>query len=81
MSLHYPKSIAQAVSLAEMTELTIKASRRPSGEEARIKIRQGAQLNQIGAEVSGEVDEAKGEEEEVEGTQVDVVKDREDLIR
>ena len=28
VSLHYPKSIAQAVSLAETTELAIKASRR-----------------------------------------------------
>ena len=30
VSLHYPKSIANAVSLAETTELAIKASRRPS---------------------------------------------------
>ena len=29
VSLHYPKSIAQAVSLAETTELAVKASRRP----------------------------------------------------
>ena len=29
VSLHYPKSIAQAVSLAETTELAAKASRRP----------------------------------------------------
>ena len=29
ISLHYPKSIAQAVSLAETTELVVKASRRP----------------------------------------------------
>ena len=29
VSLHYPKSIAQAVSLAETTELATKASRRP----------------------------------------------------
>ena len=32
VSLHYPKSIAQAVSLAETTELVVKASRRPSGQ-------------------------------------------------
>ena len=32
VSLHYPKSIAQAVSLAETTELAVKASRRPSGQ-------------------------------------------------
>ena len=32
VSLHYPKSIAQAVSLAEMTELAVKASRRPAGK-------------------------------------------------
>ena len=30
ISLHYPKSIAQAVSLAETTELAVKASRRPA---------------------------------------------------
>ena len=30
VSLHYPKSIAQAVSLAETTELAVKASRRPA---------------------------------------------------
>ena len=29
VSLHYPKSIAQAVSLAETIELAVKASRRP----------------------------------------------------
>ena len=29
VSLQYPKSIAQAVSLAETTELAVKASRRP----------------------------------------------------
>ena len=29
VSLHYPKSIAQAVSLAETTELAVKASRHP----------------------------------------------------
>ena len=32
VSLHYPKSIAQAVSLAETTELAVKASRRPAGK-------------------------------------------------
>ena len=30
VSLHYPKSIAQAVSLAETTELAVKTSRRPT---------------------------------------------------
>ena len=30
ISLHYPKSIAQAVSLAETTELAVKASKRPA---------------------------------------------------
>ena len=30
VSLHYPKSIAQAVSLAETTELAVRASRRPA---------------------------------------------------
>ena len=30
VSLHYPKSIAQAVALAETTELAVKASRRPA---------------------------------------------------
>ena len=29
VSLHYPKSIAQAVSLVESTELAVKASRHP----------------------------------------------------
>ena len=32
VSLHYPKSIAQAVSLAETTKLAVKASRRPTGQ-------------------------------------------------
>ena len=32
VSLHYPKSIAQAVSLAETTELAVKASRRPAAK-------------------------------------------------
>ena len=32
VSLQYPKSIAQAVSLAETTELAIKASRRPTNK-------------------------------------------------
>ena len=32
VSLHYPKSIAQAVSLAKTAELAIKASRRPAGQ-------------------------------------------------
>ena len=32
VSLHYPKSIAQAVSLAETTELAVKASRRPTNQ-------------------------------------------------
>ena len=32
VSLHYPKSIAQAVSLAKTTELAVKASIRPSGQ-------------------------------------------------
>ena len=32
VSLQYPKSIAQAVSLAETTELAVKASRRPAGK-------------------------------------------------
>ena len=31
VSLHYPKSIAQVVSLAETMELAVKASRRPAG--------------------------------------------------
>ena len=30
VSLHYPKSMAHAVSLTETTELAIKASRRPA---------------------------------------------------
>ena len=30
VSLHYPKSIMQAVSLAETSELTVKAYRRPA---------------------------------------------------
>ena len=30
VSLHYPKSIAQAVYLAETSELAVKASRRPA---------------------------------------------------
>ena len=33
ISLHYPKSIAQAVSLAETTELAVKASRRPASHK------------------------------------------------
>ena len=36
VSLHYPKSIAQAVSLAETTELAVKASRRPASHKPQI---------------------------------------------
>ena len=35
VSLHYPKSIAQAVSLAETTELAVKASRRPMAKTSQ----------------------------------------------
>ena len=34
VSLQYPKNIAQAVSLAETTELAVKASRRPVGKSS-----------------------------------------------
>ena len=43
VSLHYPKSIAQAVSLAETTELATKASRRPmakGGQSGRAPMQQ-----------------------------------------
>ena len=43
VSLHYPKSITQAVSLAETTELAVKASRRPAG---RIQNSGRAPMNQ-----------------------------------
>ena len=36
VSLHYPKSITQAVSLAETTELAVKASRRPATKTGSI---------------------------------------------
>ena len=36
VSLHYPKSIAQAVSLAETTELAVKASRRRANHKPQI---------------------------------------------
>ena len=35
VSLHYPKSIAQAVSLAETTELAVKVSRRPTANKGQ----------------------------------------------
>ena len=42
VSLHYPKSIAQAVSLAETTELAVRASRRPAtkGQTGRAPMQQ-----------------------------------------
>ena len=43
VSLHYPKSIAQAVSLAETTKLAVKASRRPTGQGQKSG---GAPMNQ-----------------------------------
>ena len=36
VSLHYPKSIAQVVSLAETTELAVKTSRRPMAKGRQI---------------------------------------------
>ena len=54
VSLHYPKSIAQAVSLAETTELAVKASRRPTtkgGQSGR------ALILKIGGEANGEARE------------------------
>ena len=64
VSLHYPKSIAQAVSLAETTELAVKASRRPAVKGANPS---RAKLNQIVAEDNGEVEIGVAGGEEVEG--------------
>ena len=36
VSLHYPQSIAKAISLAEITELAIKASRRPGWKSSTV---------------------------------------------
>ena len=55
VSLHYPKSIAQAVSLAETTELAVKASQRPASHKPQTG---RAPNNQIGGEANGE-DEAE----------------------
>ena len=52
VSLHYPKSIAQTVSLAETTELVVKASRRPTTKTCSSGTRQKAQVHPIGTEDS-----------------------------
>ena len=67
VSLQYPKSIAQAVSLAETTELAVKASRRPARKQAQVALDRKAQLRQIGAEDFGVVDRGVVEAKEVEG--------------
>ena len=51
VTLHYPESIAQAMSLAETTELVVKSSKRLLVEV----ISQGAQVSQIGAEDDGKI--------------------------
>ena len=53
--MQYPKSIAQAVSLAETTELAVKASRRPVGKlgSSGTNPNKGP-MNQNRAEVHGE---------------------------
>ena len=77
VSLQYPKSIAQAVSLAETTELAVKASRRPAtktGSSGNATKR--PKYNQIGAEDFGVVEWDVGEGKVVEGIwgiRVDVV--------
>ena len=50
VSLHYPQSIAKAVSLAETTELAIKASRRP-----------GWKANTAGDQTKGQNQEKRGQ--------------------
>ena len=54
VSLHYPKSIVQVVSLAETTEPAVKASRRPATKkQAQVALDKKAQVHPIGAEDSG----------------------------
>ena len=58
VSLHYPKSITQVVSMAETTELAVKASRRPTVSGTSQK---KAQIRQIRAKDSGVVVGGVGE--------------------
>ena len=75
VSLHYPKSIAQAVSPAETTELAVKASRRPTANKGQQSGR--PQRLKIGGEANGEVEvEADSVEDArqvvVEGLRVEI---------
>ena len=91
MNLQYPKSIAQAVSLVETTELVVKASRHLATKGGNL-VRQRAQISQIGAEANGEVHQVVAEVEAVvtmdqgvegqvvEAHQEDVVVDHQGLI-
>ena len=54
ISLQYPKSITQAVSLAETTELAVKVHEGRLGRFQEEEIRQRAQSVQIGAKGNGE---------------------------
>ena len=69
VSLHYPQSIAKAVSLAETTELAIKGGRRPSWKSSTARNPTRAKTRKIVARVNGEdadgVEEDTGEEEAV----------------
>ena len=53
VSLHYPNTIAKAVSLAETTELAVRASRRPGTKWVQVEIRQKAPVNKIGGKANG----------------------------
>ena len=55
VSLHYPKSSAQAVSLAETTKLAAKPSRRPVGKNITRENQSRGQISQIGAEDDGAI--------------------------
>ena len=66
VSLHYPTSIAKAVSLAETMEVAVKASRRPNWKSSTVGNPTRAQISKIGAEVKEEVVVDHGVDTEVE---------------
>ena len=56
MSLHYPKSIAKAVSLAETTELALRRQEDPAGNQVHLEIRAGPHKTKIWGEAHGVVE-------------------------
>ena len=80
VSLHYPKSIAQAVSLAETTELAVKASRRPATKTGSSGTGQKGPNTSNRAEESGVVERGVDETKEVEGIWEILVGEEEDQV-